>query len=105
MYPVVQKQEPTVCAPGKEAVNWGHPEHVVAAVAEYAPTEQLLHIALPDMDLCFPAAHAVHMPPSGPVYPTLQVQPVETLHPLHNAPELAAQARHVVAAVAAVVVE
>ena len=46
---------------------------------EYFPARQLLHAASPDAVLYFPAAHAVHAPPSGPVDPALQAQAVASL--------------------------
>ena len=109
VYPTLQVQAATAVLGLGELLLLGHAEQVVATVApavvEYVAVAQLVHCALPVAILYVPATHGEHMPPSGPVYPTLQVQPVEIVHPLHNAPELAAQARHVVAAVAAVVVE
>jgi hypothetical protein len=44
------------------------------AVAEKVPDTQSVHSALPLLDLDLPATHAVHVPPSAPVYPALQVQ-------------------------------
>jgi len=49
---------------------------VAAGVVEYWPTRQLVHEALPAAILYFPASHAVHVPPSSPVYPGLQIQSV-----------------------------
>ena len=46
---------------------------------EYFPARQLLHAACPDSVLYFPAAHAVHDWPSGPVDPALQAQSVALL--------------------------
>jgi hypothetical protein len=58
----------------------GHAPHVAAAVApvvvKNVPTAQSAHTALPVAVLDLPAAHEVHVPPSGPVNPTLQVQAV-----------------------------
>jgi hypothetical protein len=45
------------------------------AVPRY-PALQSVHAADPVVTLCFPATHAVHGPPSGPVYPWLQMQRV-----------------------------
>jgi hypothetical protein len=74
----------------------GHARHVPAAVApvvvEYVPAPQLVHETEPVMVLYVPAAQAVHTPPFGPVTPALQVQLVDTVHPLHDAPELAGHA-------------
>jgi hypothetical protein len=47
----------------------------VAPVAvEYMLTPQSVHATEPVAVLYFPAAHAVHVPPLGPVYPTLHWQ-------------------------------
>jgi hypothetical protein len=46
-------------------------------VVEYLPTTQSVHASLPLYDLYFPATHAKHSPPSGPVYPMLQKQEVK----------------------------
>jgi len=43
---------------------------------EYCPARQLVHAASPAAVLNFPASHAVHDPPSTPVYPGLQIQSV-----------------------------
>ena len=51
----------------------GHVRQVVAAtIPEYVPAAQLVHATLPVVVLYFPAVHATHVPPSGPVYPALQ---------------------------------
>jgi hypothetical protein len=54
----------------------GHARHVDASVAfvlaEYVPAAQSTHAALPALVLYFPATHATHGPPSGPVNPGLQ---------------------------------
>ena len=54
----------------------GHVRQVVATVAptvvEYVPAPQSVQTALPVAILYFPATHAVHGPPLGPVYPALQ---------------------------------
>jgi hypothetical protein len=42
--------------------------------AEYVPAPQSVHAADPVVTLYFPATHAAHGPPSGPVDPALQVQ-------------------------------
>ena len=58
----------------------GHARQVTAAVAaavpEYVPAPQFSHSALPLAILYVPATQAEHGPPSGPVYPALQVQAV-----------------------------
>jgi hypothetical protein len=78
---------------------------VAASVAEYVPAPQSVHSEEPVSLLYFPAMHAEQTPPSGPVYPMLQVQPVDELHTVQVEPELAGQATHAAADVAAVVVE
>jgi hypothetical protein len=47
---------------------------VAADEAEYVPTPQDVHPTLPVAILYVPAAHGEQTPPSGPVYPALQVQ-------------------------------
>ena len=49
------------------------------SVTEKVPAWQLKHAASPDAILYLPATHAVHDPPSGPIYPGLQVQLVEVV--------------------------
>ncbi len=66
---------------------------------------QLVHGPEPVVLFHFATSHAVQTPPSGPVYPTLQVQLASVLQPLHEAPELAGHARQVVATMAPAVVE
>jgi len=91
---LVNAEQPLHEAP----VLTGHATHVVATVAavvvEYVLAEQLVHSTLPVVLLNFPATHATHGPPLGPVNPTLHVQFVDTVQPLHEAPELAGQALH-----------
>jgi len=41
---------------------------------EYFPKPHAVHVAEPVVSFHVPAAHAVQAAPSGPVYPTLQVQ-------------------------------
>ena len=41
---------------------------------EYVPVPQSVHTAAPVDVLYFPATHAAHVPPFGPVEPVLQVQ-------------------------------
>ena len=78
---------------------------VAAMVSEYVPDPQLVHAAEPLEILYFPATQFEHTPPSGPVYPALQVQPVDAEQPVHDAPELAGHVRQVVATVAPTVAE
>ena len=55
----------------------GHDEQAVAPVTfEYVAAKQLVHAALPVVDLKAPPTQGVHGPPLGPVYPTLQMQAV-----------------------------
>ena len=55
----------------------GHDEQAVAAVViEYVAAKQLVHAAVPVVDLKAPATQGVHGPPLGPEYPTLQMQDV-----------------------------
>jgi hypothetical protein len=62
--------------------------------AEYVPVPQSVHTAAPVDVLYFPATHAVHVPPSGPVEPELQVQFVKAGLP-EGELEADGQARHV----------
>ena len=56
--------------------------HRTAPVAaEYVPARQSVHSADPVDTLYFPAAHAVHVSPTGPVDPALQVQFVKAALP------------------------
>jgi hypothetical protein len=47
---------------------------VAPVVAENVPATQSVHATVPLSALYFPATHAEHAPPSGPVYPVLQKQ-------------------------------
>lgn len=78
---------------------------MTAAVVEYVPATQLVQATLPVAVLYFPATHARHGPPRGPVYPALQVQFVDTVQPLHETPEFAGQATQLVIFVAFVATE
>ena len=55
-----------------------HSAQTLAAVApvaaEYLPAPQSVHAAVPVTVLYLPATHPLHGPPSGPVYPMLQIQ-------------------------------
>ena len=57
------------------------PIAVAAVTVEYELLLQSVHAILPMTALYFPAAHALHVPPSGPVYPGLQTQLVKALDP------------------------
>ena len=63
-----------------------HAMHAVSAAApavvRYLPAAQSVHEKEPMTSLYFPAMHAVHVPPFGPVYPMLHRQLVETVEPL-----------------------
>lgn len=68
--------------PSAAYCSGGHISHVIllsaAAVGEYVPTEQLVHVALPLEALCVPGRQALHwpfeVPLSSPVYPALHRQ-------------------------------
>jgi len=74
---------------------------ITLALAELEPPGHVLHVALPDVVLYFPATHAVHVPLSGPVKPGLHVHAELAAGEV----ELAGHARQVAAAVAALAVE
>ena len=48
---------------------------------EYVPAAQSEQVAVPVNVLYFPASHAVHVPPSGPVDPALHVHAVKEVLP------------------------
>ena len=58
-----------------ELENAGQLKHVITAeapvVVEYLPATQSMHEAAPVTALNFPAPHATHVPPFGPVWPAL----------------------------------
>ncbi len=62
-----------------------HNEQVADEVApkaeEYLPSLHPVHATVPVTVLYFPAAHAAHVPPSGPVNPRLQTQLVNAVDP------------------------
>jgi hypothetical protein len=58
------------------------PTAEAARVVEYVPAPQSRHVEAPVIILYFPASHAAHIPPSGPVYPGLHRQLVRRLLPL-----------------------
>lgn len=66
---------------------------------EYLPAAQSVQSREPFAVLYFPAAHAVHGPPSLPVKPTLQTQLVDAADAFADC-ELFAQARHMLTVVA-----
>jgi hypothetical protein len=52
----------------------GHDVQDEAPLSEYVFSGHVTHVAVPDAFLNFPASHAGHGPPFGPVYPGLQEQ-------------------------------
>jgi hypothetical protein len=79
--------------------------HRTAPVAaEYVPAPQSVHTDDPVVPLYFPATHAVHGPPSGPIDPALQVQFVKAALPVGEL-EFDGQALHVMLDVAPTAVE
>lgn len=75
VYPAVQLH---VALPSSLVVFCGHGVQLVAPVfaSEYSPAKQFAQSSEPGDPLYVPPAHALHVPPSGPVYPALQMQPV-----------------------------
>ena len=77
LYPALQVQSTTASLELGDLELPGHVTQVAAAVApveaEYVPTPQLLQVALPLAILYVPTPHGEHTPPSGPVYPALQL--------------------------------
>ena len=71
---------------------------VAAIVVEYVPDTQSVQDALPVALLYFPATHATHGPPLGPVYPALQGSTIHASIELLPAGEIfpAGHDRHVV---------
>jgi hypothetical protein len=57
------------------------PSVVAAKTTENVPAPQSVHATEPELVLYFPAAHAAHVPPLGPVYPRLQTQLVSADDP------------------------
>jgi len=47
--------------------------NVAPSALEYLPATQLVHASEPEMLLYLPATHTMHVPPLGPVYPTMQL--------------------------------
>ena len=68
-------------------------------VVEYLPLLQSVQAWFPCVSLYFPASHAIHVPPSGPVYPTTHRQLVLRLLPLREK-EFGEQDTHVVLEIA-----
>jgi len=68
-----------VCAISSWYVFFGHDKHTLTPApmdGEYCPRRQSLHTADPNVILYFPATHFVHVSPSPPVEPALQIQSV-----------------------------
>ncbi len=57
------------------------PAEVAEVVVRYVPAVQAVHAAVPIESLYFPATHASHVPPSGPVKSRLQTQLVGAVDP------------------------
>ena len=75
LFPVYPALHAQAEAPLADPDSAGHTTHAVRPVApEYVPLPQSLHAAEPCPLFCFPATHAVHVPPSGPLCPALHVQ-------------------------------
>jgi hypothetical protein len=85
-----------------EFVGHARQATVAATVVEYVLAPQSVHATLPITFLNFPATQAVHGPPSGPVYPILQMH-ISICEPGPGEFELAGHAKQAVAVVAAVV--
>ncbi len=54
---------------------------VAPVAAENVPAPQSVHAAEPAAALYFPAVHAAHSPPLGPVNPRLQTQLLSAVDP------------------------
>ena len=108
MYPALQVHAVTAELVLGELVFAGHTTQVDAAVAadvaEYVPTAQDVHPALPLAILYVPTPHGEQTPPFRPVYPVLQAQAV-TAELVLGELELPGHARQVAAAVAPAVEE
>ncbi len=106
--PALQAQAAAAVLRLAESESPGHVTQVAAAVApveaEYVPAPQDVHPALPLAILYVPAIHDEHTPPSGPVYPALQVQSATASLELGEL-ELSGHVTQVAAAVAAVTPE
>jgi hypothetical protein len=82
-----------VVVPGSALYPVGHDVQDEAPLAEYVFAGHVTHVALPDAFFIFPASHAGHGPPFGPVYPGLQEQDVTIMLPADEF-ELAVQLVH-----------
>ena len=68
---------------------------VAAIVVENLPAGHCVHAAVPMLALNLPASQGLHVPPSGPVWPLLQVQ-LDSAMLADADPEFAGHARHTV---------
>ena len=76
---------------------------VAPVVVRYLPAPQSVHVAVPVTVLYFPASHAKHVPPLGPVNPRLQTQLVSAVDPVIDC-VLEGHVRQALSAIAPVVV-
>jgi hypothetical protein len=67
---------------------------VAPVVLKYLPAPQSVHATDPATALYFPATHATHAPPFGPVNPRLQTQASTAVCAVNACPEFAAQSAH-----------
>jgi len=74
VYPALQVQSATASLELGELELPGHVTQVATDEVEYVPTPQDVHPTLPLAILYVPTPHGEQTPPSGPVYPALQVQ-------------------------------
>jgi hypothetical protein len=82
VHPALQMQLVKAALPAGELEFDGQALHVEDPTAvEYVPAAQTLQTAEPVDALYLPASHAVHVPPSGPENPALQVQLVKEVLP------------------------
>lgn len=72
---------------------WQALSAVAATVVEYVLTLQLVHTIFPLNLLNLPGTHAVHVPPSNPLYPDTHMHSVKSIDPALEI-ELAGQAVH-----------
>ncbi len=97
VYPRLQRQLALRVLPLGEFENVGQLTHEISAeapgIVEYVPTPQSVHDAEPVVDFHVPAAHVLHVPPSGPVVPVLQTQLVCAVDPTTDC-EFALQSVH-----------
>jgi hypothetical protein len=80
------------------------PDATAPTAVEYLPATQCVHAALPVAPLYFPETHRVHVPPSGPDDPALQMQAAKAELPAVES-ESVGHPRHVESAAAPTDVE